>query len=180
MFSRDSAQNQMNFQQNMSGSAHQREVADLRAAGLNPILSALGSGSSTPSGATAEMGNMGEGISTGISTALGVQAQKNDNELKEAQVYQTHADTGLAGQKQKSEIASGYNIMMDTKKKNVEMQMAENELKMFKQTMPYLIKQAKASGDWAQVNQFMGVLKSGASSASDIKDLANPLKIKGK
>ena len=60
-FNSDEAAKNRDWQKYMSDTAHQREIADLKAAGLNPVLSAMGgNGASVTSGATAS-GSMPSG-----------------------------------------------------------------------------------------------------------------------
>lgn len=66
------AEKQMQFQRYMSDTAHQREVADLKAAGLNPVLSAKLGGASTPTGA---MGSTDTGLTSALVDLLGMSLQ---------------------------------------------------------------------------------------------------------
>lgn len=63
---KEAAQKQMDFQERMSNTSYQRGMADMKAAGLNPILAYSQGGASSAVGAKANVTNPGEAFSKGV------------------------------------------------------------------------------------------------------------------
>lgn len=88
------AQKNRDWQERMSNTAYQRAMADMKAAGLNPILAYQQGGASTPSGGSAAVGTLAGAMGTGYSYQA---MQDNSDTIKLMSIFaNTAADALMA------------------------------------------------------------------------------------
>ena len=112
------ARDQMAFQADMSNTSYQRAVADMQAAGLNPMLAYMQGGASTPGGQTAVMQNaLGAGATSathGYQTALNAALNVADIKLKGEQA-------GAAGSQEDLNRANMNLALVEAANKSVQL-----------------------------------------------------------
>jgi len=127
------AQKQMDFQREMSNTAYQRATADMKAAGINPMVAYQQGGASSPAGAQATMQNpeSPEIMQRGIASAMDAYRAKATIQNQEANTVATNRMAELTAAKTATEGYNAQTAKAETLKTTAEAARAVSEAKPY-------------------------------------------------
>lgn len=172
--SEEAVKRQIEWEKERAKKAHQWEVEDLKAAGLNPVLSAGGSGATT-GGISAPVPDT-SGISNAVSSGISAMAEqqrakteettqnlqeaqantaKQETSLKAAQTAESLENANLISRKQASEVAEQSLKYVQASKIDQEIKQQKERFEKEMQLLTQEIEKAKAEKDYKKAEALM-------------------------
>jgi hypothetical protein len=162
IFGKEQADTNRSWQQEMSNTAYQRAMKDMKKAGLNPILAGKLGGASTPHGNIATMPSLGGSI-TGALNANAAQRQAGtaedlaeENIKKIQQEIQNYKETEHLTQIQKAHVSAQINEVQQ----RVSLMMEQTDAQHYDNVQSRIVAEFYESAEAARIAKEIGITPS--------------------